>query len=81
MINKNKTYIQLLFNFFDFKKLKFFLEYSSESSNLKDYAIIRSKKNGIVSSIIRENIFDYISYPRSLFVDYVKSPSIENLDS
>tara|TARA_B100001057_G_scaffold499882_1_gene612309 strand:+ start:109 stop:966 length:858 start_codon:yes stop_codon:yes gene_type:complete len=68
-------------NFFDFKKLKKFLEYSSEISNLKNYAIIRSKKNGSVSSIMRENIFDYISYPRSLFVDYVKSPDIDDLGS
>ena len=51
------------------------LETASENNNLLEFAIINSKKNGSVSSIMRENIFDYISYPRSLFVDYIKIPS------
>ena len=78
MVNKSKTYIKLLFNFFGYKIES---KHYKKKYNLKDYAIIRSKKNGSVCLIMRENIFDYISYPRSLFVDYVKTPSIENLVS
>ena len=61
-------------NYFDFNKLKIFLEKGSKLNNTQNYFIINSKKNGSVSSIMREKMFDYTSYTRSLYVDYIKDP-------
>jgi len=61
-------------NYFDFKKTREFLEKASKLNNIKSYFILNSKKNGSISSIMREKIFDYCSYARNLYVDYLKEP-------
>ena len=58
-------------NFFDYDKIKLFLDEISAKSNISKYKVIRSVPHGSVSQLMSEQIFDD-RYDQSLFLDYVR---------
>ena len=58
-------------NYFDFEKIKEFLDDESKNLNINKYKVIRSVPHGSVSQLMSESCFDD-RYEQSLFVDYVK---------
>jgi len=58
-------------NYFDFEKIKDFLDQASKNLNINKYKVIRSVPHGSASQLMSEKIFDKL-YEQSLFIDYVK---------